>query len=227
MKWAFNNELIARDLSRGWIMYKAEYKKRIILTMEMARSVFRVQWGNDMARLASMLSMCTGMRCGEILALTADDLEEYSINVRHSYNAKDGLKCTKNGEERRVWVPFPFIMNQLRSYAASNPYTNGAGYIFWGLCPDKPIDNKVFLKFFRRALTDAGMEKESANKITFHAWRHFYTTYMAERVNQKALQSQTGHKTEAMLEHYAAHQTLEDAKLIMSAQSAVFGDVVE
>lgn len=227
LKWAFNNELIARDLSRGWIMYKAEYKKRIILTMEMARSVFRVQWGNDMARLASMLSMCTGMRCGEILALTADDLEEYSINVRHSYNSKDGLKCTKNGEERRVWVPFPFIMNQLRSYAASNPYTNGAGYIFWGLCPDKPIDNKVFLKFFRRALTDAGMEKESANKITFHAWRHFYTTYMAERVNQKALQSQTGHKTEAMLEHYAAHQTLEDAKLIMGAQSAVFGDVVK
>lgn len=156
-----------------------------------------------------------------------DCTKKYSINVRHSYNSKDGLKCTKNGEERRVWVPFPFIMDQLRSYAASNPYTNGAGYIFWGLCPDKPIDNKVFLKFFRRALTDAGMEKESANKITFHAWRHFYTTYMAERVNQKALQSQTGHKTEAMLEHYAAHQTLEDAKLIMSAQSAVFGDVVK
>lgn len=227
LKWAYNNELMARDLSRGWIMYKVEYKKRIILTMEMARSVFRVTWESNMARLASMLAMCTGMRCGEILALTADDLEDYSIYIRHSYNMKDGLKCTKNGEARRVWVPFPFIMNQLRHYAETNPYPNGAGYIFWGLCPDKPIDGKVFLKFFRRALVKAGMEKADAEQITFHAWRHFYTTYMADRVNQKALQSQTGHKTEVMLEHYAAHQTMEEAKLIMSAQAEVFGAVVK
>ena len=202
------------------------YKLAIFIRRDLTQIMLR-DWGNDMARLASMLAMCTGMRCGEILALTADDLEDCSIYVRHSYNMKDGLKCTKNGEERRVWVPFPFIMEQLRHYAQTNPYTNGAGFIFWGLCPDKPIDNKIFLKFFRRALVSAGMEKESAKQITFHAWRHFYTTYMAERVNQRALQSQTGHKTEAMLEHYAAHQTLEEAKLIMSAQSEVFGAVVE
>lgn len=227
LKWAFNNELIPRDLSKGWVMYKARYKKRAILTMEMARSVFRVSWDNDMARLASMLAMCTGMRCGEILALTADDLEERTIYVRHSYSMKDGLKCTKNGEERRVWIPFPFIMEQLRHYSRTNPYQNGAGYIFWGLCPDKPIDGKIFLKFFRRALVIAGMDEAEARQITFHAWRHFYTAYMADRVNQKALQGQTGHKTVAMLEHYAAHQTAEDAVLIMSAQSEIFGALVK
>ena len=226
LKWAYNNELLCRDLSRGWIMYKAEYKKRSILTMEMARSVFRVEWGNNMARLASMLSMCTGMRCGEILALTADDLGENCIYVRHSYNMKDGLKSTKNGEERTVFVYFPYIMEQLRILAETNPYKNGAGFIFWGLLPDKPIDCNVFRKFFRRALVAAGMSQEDAKKITFHAWRHFYTTYMADKVNQKALQSQTGHKTQIMLEHYADHQTREDALVIMNAQAEVFGAVL-
>jgi len=227
LKWAFNNELISKDISKGWIMYKAVYNKRPILTMEMARNVFRVEWDNDMARLASMLAMCTGLRLGEILALTADDLGENCIFVRHSWNFKDGLKCTKNGDERIVYIPFNYILEQLRSYARSNPYKNGAGFIFWGLLPDKPIDQNIFRKFFRRALVKAGMSKDDASKITFHAWRHFYATYMADRVNQKALQSQTGHKTQAMLEHYAAHQTAEEARLIMDAQNEVFGKVIK
>jgi len=227
LKWAYNNELLAVDLSRGWVMYRCEYKKRTILTMEMARNVFQVKWNNDMARLASMLSMCTGMRCGEILALTADDLGENCIYVRHSYNLKDGLKSTKNGEARIVFVCFPFIMDELRKLAFCNPHESGAGFVFWGKLPDKPIDCNVFRKFFRRALVSAGMNPADAKKMTFHAWRHFYTTYMADRVNQRALQSQTGHKTQIMLEHYAAHQTAEEAQLITAAQAEAFGSIFD
>ena len=110
--------------------------------------------------------------------------------------------------------------------AEANPYKNGAGFVFWGLVPNKPIDQNIFRKFFRRALVEAGMSVEDSKQITFHAWRHFYTTYMADRVNQKALQSQTGHKTQAMLEHYAAHQTEEEAKLITAAQYDCFGEII-
>ena len=227
LKWAYNSELIPRDITRGWIMYKTVYKRRAILTMEMARSVFRVEWDNEYSRIASMLAMCTGMRCGEILALTSDDLGDDCIFVRHSYNTKDGLKCTKNTEERTVYVAFPFLMEKLRELADSNPYDNGAGFIFWGYTPDKPIDGKLFLTYFRKALIRAGMSEAEVKKMTFHAWRHFYTTYMAERVNQKALQSQTGHKTIEMLEHYASHQTAEDVKRITAAQSEVFGAVLK
>lgn len=226
LKWAFNNELLPVDLSRGWVMYKCNYKKRVILTMEMARNVFRVPWGNDMARLASMLSMCTGMRCGEIQALTADDLGDNCIYVRHSYNLKDGLKSTKNGEERTVYVYFPYIMQELKKLAFCNPHNGGAGFIFWGKLADKPIDCNVFRKFFRRALVEAGMNPADAKGMTFHAWRHFYTTYMADKVNQRALQSQTGHKSQIMLEHYASHQTAEEARLITAAQAEVFGSIL-
>ena len=50
---------------------------------------------------------------------------------------------------------------------------------------------------------------------------------MSDKVNQKALQSQTGHKTQIMLEHYAAHQTLEEAKLITQAQYQIFGAIMQ
>ena len=87
------------------------------------------------------------------------------------------------------------------------------------------VDCNVFRKFFRRALVEAGMNPADAKGMTFHAWRHFYTTYMADKVNQRALQSQTGHKSQIMLEHYASHQTAEEARLITAAQAEVFGSI--
>ena len=227
LKWAYNNEVLSRDLSKGWVMYKTVYKRRAILTMEMARNVFRVPWDNEFSKLASMLAMCTGMRAGEILALTLDDLGEDCIYIRHSFSLIDGLKCTKNGESRTVYVPFPFLMQKLRDYGETNPHPNGSGFIFWGMTPDKPMDPNGLRRYFRRALVLAGMDKEDAKQMTFHAWRHFYATYMSDKVNQKALQGQTGHKTQIMLEHYAAHQTKEEAKLITQAQYQLFGAIMQ
>ena len=228
LKWAFNNEILPKDLSRGWIMYRVEYKKRTILTMERAKMIFRINWDNDLACLASMLAMCTGMRCGEILALSSEDLGEDCIFVRHSYNFKDGLKCTKNRESRKVYVPFPFIMDKLRYYAdLTNRFIekNNPQFIFRGITPDRPMDGRICLNQLRSALVKTGMTEEESKQITFHAWRHFYTTYMSDKVNQKALQSQTGHKTATMLEHYANHQTLEEAKEIIAAQTQLFSTI--
>ena len=234
LKWAYNNELLSKDLSKGWIMYKVEYKKRTILSMEIARQIFSAKWDNDLACLASMLAMCTGMRCGEILALTYEDLGNDCIYVRHSYNLKDGLKCTKNREARTVYVPFSFIMQRLRYYAdlskkkilENTISEKSIGFIFCGTSPQRPMDRRVCLNHLRVVLIKTGMTEAEAQQITFHAWRHFYTTYMAEKVNQKALQGQTGHKTAIMLEHYANHQTLEEAKQIKDAQTQLFGQIL-
>ncbi len=227
LRWAYNNELVSRDITRGWTMYKIESKERKILTRTMAEKVFKVEWDSEAAKTAAMLSMCSGMRLGEIVALTLEDVEDYRIHVNHSWNEADGLKCTKNRECRTVFLPFPSIIEKLRKMGESNPYDKGYGFIFWGKTPDKPLDHKIFLKFFRRALERAGLAHDVARKYTFHSWRHFYTTYMADRINSRILQSQTGHKTQAMLDHYANHQTDEDSKLIMDAQRVAFGGLLE
>ena len=227
LKWAYNNELIQKDVSSGWTFYTPEYKKRAILTKEMANAVFKVDWGSRSAKVAAMLSMVSGMRIGEIQALRLEDVGDDFIAVNHNWTEKDGLKSPKNGEARKVFVPFPFIISELRNFGRSNPFTSGAGFIFFGKVPDKPIDNKTFRKYFRRALVSAGMDQQEANTFSFHSWRHFYTTYMLDRVSEKSLQTQTGHKTREMLEHYADHQTLEEMKVIMSAQSEAFGALVQ
>lgn len=226
MKWAYNNELVSKDLSKGWTMYSTDYNKRLILPMETVSAVFAVEWESDVAKLASMLSMCTGMRCGEIQALTCESLGEDFIDVTHSWSEKDGLKCTKNGEDRRVYIPFSGIMDALRALGERNPYSSQVRFIFWGLVPDKPLDGKLFLRYLRRALVLTGLTEKEAEGYTFHSWRHFYTTYMADRLNAKVLQSQTGHKTRAMLDHYSDHQTREEAKQIVKAQLDLFGKIV-
>ncbi len=226
LRWAFNSEILPKDITRGWTMYKVTYRKRPILTRAMAEAVFREEWTSRTAKLASMLSMCTGMRCGEILALTPEDIGDDRIFVRHSYSTSDGLKCTKNGEARTVYVPFPFLIRELRSLAARNPHESGAGFVFWGKSPDRPLCGSMFLRAFRRALVQTGMDRKEAEEFSFHSWRHFYTMYMVDKVNAKALQSQTGHKTREMLEHYADHQTLEEAGRITAAQMDTFGPLL-
>ena len=107
---------------------------------------------------------------------------------------------------------------------------HGAGMdslVFWAeLSPDKPMEAEIFLRDLRAALVKAGMGKESAKAYTFHGWRHYFTAYMRERVNEKLLQSQTGHKTLAMLDHYSDHRIAGDRERIQRAQIDAFGGLI-
>jgi hypothetical protein len=49
---------------------------------------------------------------------------------------------------------------------------------------------------------------------------------MRERVTEKLLQSQTGHKTLAMLEHYSDHRKAGDREQIQTAQIEAFGGLI-
>jgi integrase len=71
-------------------------------------------------------------------------------------------------------------------------------------------------------LVKTGMSKETAKNYTFHAWRHFFTSYMRPRINEKLLRKQTGHKTAAMLDHYSDHVLDGDRERIQQAQREVF-----
>ena len=68
------------------------------------------------------------------------------------------------------------------------------------------------------------MSKEQAKEIKFHAWRHLYSSLMADRLPFRILQTQTGHKTLAMAEHYANHILDSDSKQIQDAQNYLFSE---
>lgn len=227
LKWATQNGILERNVAEGFVYYSGEYRKREILTPEIADALFRIKWNDGRCKLANLLAMCTGLRAGEIQALRLCDIGENCLYVRHAWTT-DGMKTTKNNTERTVFVSFPVIIEALKTLGFANPYNKGLeGFIFWGALPDKPIDEKFFISGLRNALVEVGMTPEETKKYFFHGWRHYYTSYMVNSLSDRLVQSQTGHKTKEMLEHYADHEHSADSKEIMAVQQNTFGNTVD
>lgn len=227
LRWAYNNELIENDVTQGIIFFSGISAPRQILTKELAQTLFSIEWNDQRAKLANMLAMCTGLRAGEIQALKLKSLGKDCLYINHSWNFQDGLKSTKNGECRTVYVPFPQVISALKNLGELNPFNQDLeGYIFWSTSPGKPMEQKNWLMELRKALKQIGLSEESSKKYCFHSWRHFFTAYMKNRVDDRILQRQTGHKTLEMLEHYASHELSGEQFLLETEQIKTFGDVL-
>ena len=227
LRWAYNKDLISRDVTKGIVMFSGKTKERQILTPELAAAVFRAPWNDERARLANMLAAVTGLRAGEVQALQVKDFDRDCLYIKHSWNCRDGLKTTKNNESRTVEV-FPEIIGELLSIAKVNPHGVGMeSYVFWGeRKADKPMEEALFIAGLRKALQSAGMSEEAARGYCFHGWRHFYSTFMKGHIETRLLQTQTGHKSVAMLERYSDHGRENDRETIQAAQRAAFGGLL-
>lgn len=227
LKWAYHNGLTQNDCFTGLRFCAVQHKERKILDIETVQKLFKSgDFGSTYSKLANLVAMATGMRMGEIQALRRCDIGEDCIFVRHNYVSKnnEGLKECKNGEEREI----P-ISNDLRALLLKqvfcNPYKEGdEAFVFWGLVPGQPMDAKPWLTALRRALRSIGYE--NPKEICFHAWRHFYAATMADITPERKLQRATGHKTLAMLQHYANHAKKEDLKVIQKAEEILFSDII-
>jgi integrase len=145
LKWAYNKELIDKDVTSGITWYSGESKERLILTPELAAALFKVQWKDERSRLGNILAMITGLRAGEIQGLQIQDFGQDCLYIRHSWNFQDGLKTTKNNEARIVEVPFPGLMHELIEMAKRNPHGyNMDSYIFGLKSPPINQWNKIF-----------------------------------------------------------------------------------
>jgi integrase len=228
LRWAFAREIIEKDITAGITWFSGVSRERQILAPETAEVLFRVEWPDERARLANLLSAVTGLRAGEIMGLRVQDLRDDCINVRHSWNIRDGLKTTKNNESRMVEVPFPDLMYALTALAKKNPHgVEQDSYVFWSeKLSWRPIQETVFVKGLRDALMKTGMSKDEAGVYVFHSWRHFYTSYMRKRLDLKLIQSQTGHKTLSMVDHYSDHVLSGDRERIRTAGLEAFGALI-
>lgn len=228
LRWVFARDIIERDVTCGITWFSGVSKERQILTPAIAEVLFRVEWIDERARLANLLAAVTGLRAGEIMGLQTQDLKDDYINVRHSWNSVDGLKSTKNNEVRVVEVPFPNLVYALTVLAGNNPH--GAdidSYVFWAdKQANRPVQEIIFVRGLRDALVKTGMSREEAKGYMFHGWRHFYTSYMRGRLDLKLLQSQTGHKSICMVEHYSDHFLSGDRERIRQAGLEAFGALI-
>ena len=228
LRWAFAKSKIECDPTRGHLLFTDKKKKRKILTPAIAAAIFKIEWKNNMAKLANMLAAVTGMRNGEIIALRYPDICIDFLDVQNSWNGVDKLKGTKNNEARTVEITFQYLINELAYLANQNPFgVSPESYVFWSeKKKDVPNRGRIFVEGLRDALMKIGFSKEESEEYDFHGWRHFYTSYMVKKLDKKLLKSQTGHLTDDMINLYSDHETVGDRELIQAKQRETFAELI-
>ena len=227
LRYAFVEGLIEVDPSSGLSRFSGKSKRPEILSPEMAGAIFKAPWKDERAKVANLLAATTGMRAGEIQALRIQDIGDDRLYIRHSWNSLDGLKTTKTNQERVVYI-LPQVTKELLALAKKNPHgISPESFIFWSVEPGKPVENDIFINGLRSALKQCGMSEEESKKYIFHAHRHFYSSYMKQRLSDKLIKSQTGHLTDSMLNHYGGHETAGDEQTIRKAHTEFFRPMVK
>ncbi len=222
-RWLYENEMIMKNPFHGIDRFKAENQKRGIPTEYEVKKLLELNWENPTAKLAFKLAALFGLRAGEISGLRVCDIDMNAamIHVRHSWSEVDGLKSTKNNDTRDLPLDHLTIL-QLMNQARRNPEYNELSYVFY-----QPKNPKTayypgyYGDVFYLALEKIGVtenERKERNMV-FHSLRHFCATILAQRADLKIVQAILGHRTEAMSEHYADHESqekFENIRLIMS-----------
>ena len=239
LRWAAANEIIPTDPTHGLRGFSGVRRIRGILDPTEVKALFSTTWTDERAHVACLVAMTTGARLGEVLALQKQDISGDRLLIRHSYSIRDGLKTPKNGEARVVPL-LPGVRSALLALEAKSPHPAGPErFIFMGVKPDRPIDANRILLGMRKALVSMNgkewadeearkkvLSEYSARGIDFHSWRHWYATNMADRLDARTVQKATGHKTAAMLEHYAEHELEEGIARLKIAVSEAFTNLL-
>lgn len=210
--YLFDKRKISFNPMAGAERYGISNEKRDIPTESEVRSLLNLDWRNHLGKLAFELAAYCGLRAGEISGLRVCDLDMQAevLHIRYSWNEKDGLKSTKNTEERDVPVTRELLL-QLMNRARLNPNYSDLSYVFFSnVKPEIPCRPAYYQDSFYEALSEIGISEEQRKErnIVFHSLRHFCATLLAQRTDIKNVQAILGHKSASMSLHYADHETM-------------------
>jgi integrase len=188
---------------------KEEAVQRDIFTVDEVRKLFPVNWPavwkSKITYMINRLAACTGMRVGELRGLKPEHVFPDYINVCGQYTQFGYKGVTKTKDNRKIPIT-PLIKQELDELTE----INGNGYLFSADGGDTPITSEMIRRTYNRALRKIGIgdEEREARKLSFHAWRHFFNTFMRmNNIADSKVQSVTGHKTMKMTEHYTHFDT--------------------
>lgn len=223
LRWAYEREVLAEDVTKGIQTFSGEAEKRGVLTPDEAADLFGREWKDHTSKIINLVAATTGLRLGEILALSMEDIGETVLYVRHSWSDIDGLKKPKTNENRRVPL-LPEIRKALLTQCEASPYGKD-GFIFYGLSADRPLNPNVPRDALRDELTAMDIDAKGRG-ITPHSWRHFYSARMMDRLTPEKIMRATGHRTRAVFDGYADHVEQTELDEIGAVAGEVFGRIV-
>jgi integrase len=186
-------------------------KKIELLKLDEVRKLFPADWEsvwrNPYIYLINKLAASTGMRMGEILGLKGAAVFPAYIRVEKQFTKEKNFTETKTKKERDVPIT-ERIYNELQDIIR----LNGDGFIFSENGGKTPIPRSTLYDGTNAAFDAVGIGKEERESrgITFHAWRHFFITYMRMgNVTDKKARDVAGHSSAIMSDHYTHMDTKE------------------
>ncbi len=213
MRYLFEKRKISVNPMAGVERYGTDELKRGIPTETEVKALLNLEWNNPVGKLAFELAAYSGLRAGEISGLRVCDidLDAEIIHVRHSWSESDGLKSTKNTDERDVPID-RCIALRLLTRAQENPLYSDTSYVFFSnVKPEQPFWPSYYQDSFYEAMAEIGISEEQRKErnIVFHSLRHFCATILSQRTDMKTVQAILGHRSEKMSIHYSDHDTEE------------------
>lgn len=224
MEEAVNRRIIPFNPVDGTQKRKVDKKKTELLTDEECAKLFdpdRIKelWNDNICFYAiNYISGVTGMRVGELLALTFHDISVNEIRVSRNYSSKFGFGATKNSEPRIVPITKEIY---ILLYTAFHAYEHDSDYIFC-VSSDKPVGASNCRRALYRALKGIGISEQERKRrnITFHSWRHkFNTDCVKANMHPAKIRAITGHKSESMLYTYTNLSTADLADQVNEIQN--------
>ena len=187
LKEAFRKRIIKFNPALFLMKVPRSEKERGILTHQEVKALVRKidSLGSDRIALAVKLSLVTGLRSGEVRALTRDSIETGCIErpdgcmlarltVDKSIAPYSGIKCTKNRKSRELFIDNSFAMELSRC-------ADSAGHVFPGIRSEYMTSVELRNGFYA-ILESVGIDEEERKRrnITFHSLRHMFNTILHE-----------------------------------------------
>jgi len=153
-----------------------------------------------------LLALSTGMRRGEILSLTWDDLDPERRTII--------LQDTKNKERRAV--PLVGVAYRLlRDLRKSR--SNESDLLFPGSDPERPVDI--------RKPWETALKRAEIKDFRFHDLRHSAASYLAmSGASLPEIAGVLGHKTYQMVKRYAHLSDQHTVAVVERMNEKIFGD---
>ena len=203
-EYMVDSDVIAKNPVKKVSKMPKDVKESVFLTAEECNKLFEVaKVKNENLYLVLLTSIVTGMRQGEVLALTWYDIDFNSntISVNKTYS-KGVLGKPKTNSSIRIVKISPKLAHLLKEHKLKAKPSN-LNLVFSNEAGNYIDSRNLVNRFFKPCLKEAELKD-----ITWHELRHSCITALAEeKVNVKSIQKQVGHSSENTTLRIYTHAT--------------------
>lgn len=211
MDCAVNEDLIDKNPVKGVKPLVKNSTRRGSFSASQVKQIFSEVWENDRAYTMCLIAACTGMRLGEVQALTKKQVKDGYLDVCASWSRTDGRKSTKSGYGRIVPIDGK-LQRILKEILPPDP----DDFLFT-LNGRNPICSYTVRRCLYERMDKLNIDHKGQN-LGFHSFRHFFNTRLvASGVNSEQIRAVIGHESEEMTEHYL-HLSPSDMEGIRAVQ---------